>query len=311
MSAKRARCGLVGLPRCAGKPVVPVWWAIAAVLAALAATACTWPDYTSVRDWAGNANLVVGYSFATEPCKPSPGYVAMPRRPDPQGNGVRAMQEALAAYLAALSTLAADGVLPYREDPFVELAPRAAEASQTGARAVAALGTLLRKATIDNARAPQLGGTISQADGSVQALVAALIAVVPETDAGMVAERQAVATTYAALERKAHDPVARQVIRDAAALRDREFAARVAARDTYLNALVQVAAGHVLLKERASHLSQEETARQVRAAQDRLLRVAAPLPALLVVAPGGIACPATPQSNLLWRADDPSSTFPR
>jgi hypothetical protein len=312
MSARRACCGPAGLSRYAGKPVVPPWWAIAAVLVALATTACTWPDYTSVREWAGHANLVVGYPPATEPCQPPPGYVAAPRPPDPRGNGVRAMQEALATYLSALSTLAADGVLPYREDPFVELASRAAGASQAGARAVATLGALLRKATIDNARAPQLGGTISQADGSVQALVTALIAALSETDAGVAADRQAVAATYAALQRKARDPVARQVVRDAAALRDREFAARVAARDTYLDVLVQVAAGHALLKERASHLSQQETARQVCAAQDRLLRVAAPLPALLVVAPGGIACPSTPLSDLLQRAGGPSSsTSPR
>jgi len=171
------------------------------------------------------------------------------------------MQEALVIYLSALSTLAADGVLPYREDPFAELAPQAAAVSQAGGSAVVALGALLRKATIDNAQAPPLRSMIEQADAGVQALLAALIAAVPEVNAGAAADRQAVATTYAALEREARDPAARQAVHDAGALRDREFAARVATRDTYLGPLAQVTAGHALLKERASHLSQEEAAR--------------------------------------------------
>ncbi|MBV1798890.1 hypothetical protein [Siccirubricoccus sp. G192] len=275
--------------------------AIATMLVVLAVTACTRPDYTSVRDWASTANLAVGYPVATEPCQLPSGYVAAPRPPDPRGDGVRAMQEALATYLSALSTLAADGVLPYREDPFAELASQAAGANQAGAQAVTGLGALLRKATIDNAQAPQLAGTIKQADGNLQALVAALVAAVPETDAGLTEDRRTMAATYAALEQEARDPAARQAARDVAALRDREFAARVAARHTYLSILAQVAVGHVLLKERASHLSQEETARQVRTARDRLLRAAAPLPALLVVAPGGIACPSTPIPELPWR----------
>jgi hypothetical protein len=208
------------------------------------------------------------------------------------------MQAALATYLSALSTLAADGVLPYREDPFAELAPRAAGTSKDGADAVARLGALLRKATINNAQAPQLGATIEEADGSVQALVAALLAAMPKTDAGVAEDRRAMAAMYNALEREARDPATAQAIRDAAVLRDRELAARASARGTYSRILEEVSAGHALLKERASHLSQEETARQVRAARDRLLGTSAPLPALLVVAPGGLACPSTPPPDL-------------
>ena len=195
---------------------------------ALADTACTWPDYTSVRDWAGNATLVVGYPPATEPCQPPPGYVAGAATAVPAEQR-RARHAGGAGGLPLGSVHPRGGRRPTLPRGSFRRAGPAGGASQTGAHAVAALGTLLRKATIDNARAPQLGGTISQADGSVQALVAALIAALSETDGGMAAERQAVAATYAALERKAHDPVARQVIRDAAALRDREFVARVAA----------------------------------------------------------------------------------
>lgn len=292
---------------------MPKWRSVtvtASVLVALAATACTRPDYTPVQDWAATANLAVGYPPSTEPCQSPPGQVPAPPPALRLGDGTRAMQAALATYLSALSTLAADGVLPYREDPFAELAQRAAGTSQEGADAVAKLGALLRKATIDNAQAPQLGATIAEADGSVQALVAALVAAVPKTDAGVAAERRAMAVMYSALEREARDPAAAQAIRDAAVLRDRQLATRAAVHGTYSRILEEVAAGHALLKERASHLSQEETARQVRVARDRLLGAAAPLPALLVVAPGGVACPSTPPPDLPQRAGNggPSSS---
>ena len=98
--------------------------------------------------------------------------------------------------------------------------------------------------------------------------------------------------------------MARQAIRDAAALRDREFATREASRVLYASALAQVAEGHALLKERASHLSQQETARQVRAAQDRLARTAAPLPRTLAGSSIGIPCPPPPLSVGLRREPD-------
>ena len=215
------------------------------------------------------------------------------------------MQEALSTYLWALSVVADDGVLPYREDPFADhLAPRAAAASEAGGRAVAALGALLRKATIRNAQAPQIAGTIREADGQVQALIAALAAALPPVDADA-PDRTAAAETYIVLEGESRDPAARQAIRDVAALRDRQFAARGASRELYARALVQVAEGHALLKERASHLSQQETARRVRAAQDRLARTAAPLPRILVGSWVGIPCPPPPSVEQQARPDGP------
>ena len=69
--------------------------------------------------------------------------------PHPLGD-VEAMREALATYLAALGRMADDGVLPYPENPFVELAPQAGRAGTGGEQPVAALGAVLRRATRQN-----------------------------------------------------------------------------------------------------------------------------------------------------------------
>jgi hypothetical protein len=272
---------------------------IAAATAMLAAAgACSWPDYAPVRDWGGAASGVVDYAPVATTCSP-PRVDGSPA--GARSVGVAAMQEALSTYLRALAVMADDGVLPYREDPYADhLAPRTAAVSEAGGRAVAALGTLLRKVSIKNAQAPQLADTIKEADGHVQALVSALTAALPPATADA-PDRTAAAEAYAALEEASHDPAARQAIRDVAALRDREFATREASRVLYARALAQVAEGHALLKERASHLSQQETARQVRAAQDRLARTAAPLPRTLAGSSIGIPCPPPPLSVGLRR----------
>lgn len=130
----------------------------ALALAALLA-ACNAPDYTPVRDWARTAGLVADHPAAA---------VAE--------DGRLAMQEALATYLAALARMADDGVLPYLEDPFVDLAARARAADAAGGAAVAAIGRRLRVASRQNWQAPELRYAVDGFDADVQALVAALAA---------------------------------------------------------------------------------------------------------------------------------------
>lgn len=106
------------------------------LLAAGLLAACGAPDYGRVTQWAVSASLA-----ADVPAVAS-GAPALPGRPAAdtvRSQGIRAMQQALVTYLAALSRLSDDGVLPFREDPFVEAAPRAAAADEEGGRAVAAL----------------------------------------------------------------------------------------------------------------------------------------------------------------------------
>lgn len=148
----------------------------AAVLALLAA--CSAPDYTPVREWARAASLVADH----------PGLAPAP---SPAADGVAAMQEALATYLAALGRMADDGVLPYLEDPFVELAARARSADPAGAEAVATMGRTLRQASRGNWRAPAMRDAIRAFDPAVQALVAALARALAPAGAGEAAVAQA------------------------------------------------------------------------------------------------------------------------
>lgn len=200
------------------------------------------------------------------------------------------MQDGLSIYLSALGTIAADGVLPYREDPFTHFADRARPASEAGSRAIAMLGGLLRRASRRNSQAPQLGETIAETDESVQALVTALRTAVEEAATSAAQERSTVAAAYGRLEQEARDTASRRAFRDIGAMRDREYAAGAAARAHYVLVLTRIAEGHALLKIRTGHLTQEETARQIRAAEDRLRRSAALLPWAMTSMPVGIAC---------------------
>lgn len=198
-------------------------------LAALACgllAACNAPDYSPVRDWARTASLVADHPAATVP-------------PATQRDGILAMQEALATYLAALARMADDGVLAYPEDPFVQQAARAAAADREGGAAVAGLGAFLRRATRGNWQAPDLRDSIRTADPLVQALVAALGRAVR---GGLPAE-------------EAGDAVA-----------------------AYAAALAAIGEGHALLKARARDITSEEVARLARAEEDRLRRAARALP---------------------------------
>jgi hypothetical protein len=147
---------------------------------------CSAPDYTPVRDWARTASLAADHPAA-----------------ETAQDGAAAMRQALATWLAALGRMADDGVLPYPEDPFAELAPRARQADAAGGEAVAALGALLRRATRQNWRAPQVRGAIAEADPHVQALVGALLRTAGGTPHAALVER--IGADHARLKARARD----------------------------------------------------------------------------------------------------------
>jgi hypothetical protein len=253
---------------------------------ALLLLGCGAPDYSPVRDWAATATLAADYApvadgrpaASAQTSVPSP-VTAEDQRPSPLiADGILAMQEALVTYFAALGTIAADGVLAYPEDPFTTVATRAARASEASGLAIAKLGALLHYAGRSNARAPQLRDTIHSADPHVQTLASDLARATTSATPREEQERAAVAARYAELARAARDAATRRTLQDLAVLLDREFGTRAAARLNYAEVVRQIGEGHALLTERSRHLGQEETARQVRAAENRLRRAAALLP---------------------------------
>ena len=71
---------------------------------------------------------------------------------------------------------------------------------------------------------------------------------------------------------------------DIRAQREAALASRVHDREAYRAVLARLAEGEALLQARAGHLTQAETARQVRAADAELRRAAALLPRATVLA---------------------------
>lgn len=232
---------------------------------------CAPPDYTPVRNWANVAGNAAFYpELVTRP------GVAL--AVSPAADAINAMQQALATYLQALDTLAADGLLMIREDPLAAYAPRVAAMNPKGAEAVTELGGLLRERGRSLARAPQLRATIREADAPVQALIAAMQEAIATLEPQAAATAEQARARYQRLLREARDEPSRQILRDLAGLHEAAFANRAAAIRNYQMVLADIAKGHALLKERAAHLTQEETARQIRAAEAELRRAGARLP---------------------------------
>ena len=264
------------------------------VIPALLLAGCSYPDYGAVRDFAGTAADAalwppVAERRAGQPARLArlrPGAALAPELSPAiaaRRDAVLAMQAALDTWFTALATLAADGLVRRPENPLAAEAAKAAALDEPAGRAVGAIGELLVTATKGNWRAPQTAGAIRAADPAVQVLLRAL----SETVAGMAAEdapeREAIVALYGPLEAETPDPAARQTIRDWRAQREAELAARAADRDAYCRVLARIAEGQAVLLERASRLSQAETARQVRAAEEALRRAAALLPRAPVV----------------------------
>lgn len=212
-----------------------------ALLALLSPAACNAPDYTPVRDWARTASLAADFPA---------GRLPPPASADVREGGL-AMRDALATYLTALARMADDGVLPYPEDPFVELAPQAGRAGTGGEPPVAALGAFLRLATRQNWQAPRLREAITVNDPAVQALVHSLTAAIArnaEPD-----EPPAIAT----------------------------------ARAQYAGIITRIGADHALLAAHADDITDEEAVELIRAAEDRMRRsvLALPRPAMPAAEP--------------------------
>lgn len=241
--------------------------------ALLALAACSAPDYSPVRDWAATASLAVDYpKVATG--TPMPPNRAETNAPVPRfvDGSILAMQEALATYLQAVATLASDGVLPYRESPFEQLAAIVTPSSASGGQAITSLGLLLRHASRGNAQAPELRDNIVEADPQVQALVMALMAAVSRQVAEEATARQDAAAFYADIAAGSRDAAARQALQQWARQRDAEFAAEAAARARYSEVLARVAEGHALLKGRAGRITRANAVQEIRMAEDQLRR---------------------------------------
>lgn len=255
---------------------------------------CALPENTAVRDWARSASLVADYPLMMSVDTSGPG--SMTARGGPaRGDGVRATQEALAIYLYAVGVLAEEGVLTFREDSYAPLAARAMALGPLVAAAVSSIGALLSAARSDNPRPGEraytagqdevhedqrLRHTIRQADASVQILVAAL------SDAVATPSAVAPEASRAAVDRPGGGSVAGQSAREAQALSERVRDVLEAGRAEYVRILAQIGQGHALLKARARHITQEETARLLRT-ETIMLRHAMTMRPRDAAAPGG------------------------
>lgn len=204
---------------------------------------CALPPNTALRDWARTASVLADHPA-----------VSAPRGSDPVRDGLLAQQAALSVYLYALGVLAVEETpLTFRDDAYAPLASRAAAADPAAGRAVAEIGGLLRAARDANlspdARAYSAGADrrvqdtrlrpfVAAADPPVQALVAALSAGLAALPPGAV-------------------PGDRQ---------------------TYLDILAAIGEGHAMLARRVRHITQQEVARDLRAQEDRMRRLAILLP---------------------------------
>jgi len=234
----------------------------------LALGACSPPRYPAVRDWAGTAGIGAAH----------PEFVRPPQAAPTAADAALAMQQVLEAYLAALGTLALAGRLAFAEPPFAAQSARVAPVSPEAADAITAIGAQLHRATVPDAERRALRETLRAADPPVQVLLAALAAQVEAAGQRDRPERAAIAAEYARLLRQARGPAERRALQDLDTLREREVATDHAAYATYRQVLARIGEGHALLAARAGHLGQEETFRQLRAAEDALRRAMALLP---------------------------------
>ena len=250
---------------------------IPALIVALLLAGCGHPDYTAVRDWGRTASFAADFPPAATVVA-APGTWARPADRAQLEVGILAMQEALTLYLTSLSTWAGDGLLPYREDPLRGQAERAAPVSVPARDAIAALGEQLRKATLENSRAPEMRDAIATADPHVQVLVTALSDAVAQVERAQQAERDAVTRLFRGGTAQGPNATLRWVV-------EREIGLQVAARATYRTILTRIAEGHALLKARARRITQAEAIRLIRASEDQIRRASETLPRALASVP--------------------------
>jgi hypothetical protein len=173
----------------------------------------------------------------------------------------RALRETLAIYLFALGVVAREEALVFRASAYDALNPRAAAAGPAAARAVEAIGAALRMAHAANpdpqARAYSAGQSRVVEDLRLRPMIRAADPPV-----------QAIIAMLA----EAADPAERAV-------------------------LARIGEGHALLAARARgvvRLGQRETAREIRAAEEALLRAGARLPAGAASAAAAVAATVQP-----------------
>lgn len=234
----------------------------------LALGACSPPRYPAMRDWAGTAGIGAAH----------PEFARPPQAAAAAGDAALAMQQVLEAYLGALGTLALGGRLTFAEAPFAEQSARVAPVSPDAAEAITAIGAQLHGVVASGARRRALSETVRVADPPVQRLLTALAAEVEAAGRRDRPDRAAIAAEYARLAQQARGPAERRALQDLGTLREREVAGDQAAYATYRDVLARIGEGHALLVARASHLGQEESFRQIRAAEDALRRAMAALP---------------------------------
>jgi hypothetical protein len=177
----------------------------------------------------------------------------------PADDAQRALREGVAVYLAALGTVSRQEVLTFRETAFAGLPPRAGTAPGT---ALAELGTVLRRARDDNpdpeARAYSAGQARVVEDLRLHPMIRAA--------------DPPLQVAIAALAAGTTDPAERAV-------------------------LARIAEGHALIAARARgpvRLGQRETGREIRDAEEALLRAGARLPAREAIAAAAVAATVQP-----------------
>ena len=231
-------------------------------LPAILLAGCSPPDYGAVRDWAGSAASATVWHAA--PARPA----AAETPPAARAEAIRAMQAALDAWFTALSVIAADGLVRQPKDPLEADAAKAAAVDAEAGRAVGTIGGLLVTATKGNWRAPQTAGAIRAADPAVQVLLRSL-SIPARHGGGDAADRAAIAALYAPLEAATRDLAARQAF----AIGAHNGKPNWMPVSPPVRRISMFSPGSARARrccsDRASHLSQAETARQLRAAEER------------------------------------------
>jgi hypothetical protein len=236
--------------------------------------ACT-PDYSAVRDWSLEARgTLLPSPLARVPSAPAAPAPTVTVEESGRAGAVRALQEAAAAWLAALGYLADDGRLSERENPLTALPPRIAPFDAEGAAAATRIGDALAYLARRSWRAPQLAYAVLEGAPAFEGVMAALA-----RQSDLLAQeapdaRRELDERMAGLIAAARQPDVQAALRELQAARQAELDRRAEAAAARGAAIARVNEGHRLLVERAKILSQSETARLLRVQQDELRRLA-------------------------------------
>jgi hypothetical protein len=177
-------------------------------------------------------------------------------------DGEGALREALAIYLQALGVVAREEVLTFRETPYAAVATRAASAGPAAGRAVEEIGAVLRRARAGNLD--------------------------PEARANSAGQARVIEDLRLRPMIRAADPPLQAVV---------ALLAEGAAEPAERAVLARIGEGHALLAARARgvvRLGQRETAREIRVAEEALLRAGARLPADQASAAAAVAATVQP-----------------